>query len=112
MSRSMNLSLMAIFLITPIMPGVLVLEAMAQAAGILGSEMAGYQVGEAPIYYLAASDKVKFKQPVVPGDQLCLKATFKTSRRNMWKFSCEARVDGKLVSSAEITCARMKELTT
>ncbi len=96
----------------PIMPGVLILEAMAQAAGLLGSEMAGYQVGEAPIYYLAASDKVKFKRPVVPGDQLHLKATYLTSRRNIWKFYCEARVDDKLVGSAEVTCARMKELTT
>ncbi|WP_330926787.1 3-hydroxyacyl-ACP dehydratase FabZ [Candidatus Sororendozoicomonas aggregata] len=95
-----------------IMPGVLILEAMAQAAGLLGSVMVGYQVGEAPIYYLAGSDKVKFKRPVVPGDQLYLKATYLTSRQSMWKFSCEARVDGKLVSSADLTCARMKELAT
>ncbi|MCX4025443.1 3-hydroxyacyl-ACP dehydratase FabZ [Endozoicomonas sp. SM1973] len=93
----------------PIMPGVLIVEAMAQAAGILGFKMSGKQREDNHVYYFAGADKVRFKQPVVPGDQLVLNATYKTEKRGIWKFYCEAVVDGKMVSSAEITCAK-KEL--
>ena len=93
----------------PIMPGVLLVEAMAQAAGILGFQMKAVEGEECPIYYFAGADNVRFRQPVVPGDQVRLKATFKALKRNIWKFSCEATVDGKIVCSADVTCAR-KEL--
>lgn len=93
----------------PIMPGVLIIEAMAQAAGILGFQMVGSQPEENSIYYFAGADKVRFKSPVVPGDQVVLRAQYLVRKRNIWKFSCEALVDGKIVCSAEITCAR-KEL--
>ena len=95
----------------PVMPGVLILEAMAQAAGILSSQVKGGEaINEQTIYYLAGADNIRFKCPVVPGDQLVLKATLLAQKRNFWKFSCEAMVDGKIVCSADITSAR-KEVT-
>ncbi|MCX7067421.1 MAG: 3-hydroxyacyl-ACP dehydratase FabZ [Methylococcales bacterium] len=88
----------------PIMPGVLILEALAQATGLLASETAGDEL-EGMIYYLVGIDKAKFKRPVVPGDQLMLEAKFVKSRRNIWAFECRAEVDGDFVASAEIRCA-------
>ena len=88
----------------PIMPGVLILEALAQATGLLDSETAGDEL-EGMIYYLVGIDKAKFKRPVVPGDQLMLEAKFVKSKRNIWAFECRAEVDGEFVASAEIRCA-------
>ena len=88
----------------PIMPGVLILESLAQATGLLASETAGDEL-EGMIYYLVGIDKAKFKRPVVPGDQLMLEAKFVKSRRNIWAFECRAEVDGDFVASAEIRCA-------
>ncbi|MDD1616240.1 MAG: 3R-hydroxymyristoyl ACP dehydrase [Methylococcaceae bacterium NSP1-2] len=88
----------------PIMPGVLILEALAQATGLLASETAGAEL-EGMIYYLVGIDKAKFKRPVVPGDQLMLEARFVKSKRNIWAFECRAEVDGDFVASAEIRCA-------
>ncbi|MDO9103979.1 MAG: 3-hydroxyacyl-ACP dehydratase FabZ [Methylovulum sp.] len=88
----------------PIMPGVLILEALAQATGLLASETAGDELG-GMIYYLVGIDKAKFKRPVVPGDQLMLAVTFVKSKRNIWAFDCRAEVDGEFVASAEIRCA-------
>jgi len=88
----------------PIMPGVLILEALAQTTGLLASETAGAEL-EGMIYYLVGIDKAKFKRPVVPGDQLMLEARFVKSRRNIWAFECRAEVDGEFVASAEIRCA-------
>jgi 3-hydroxyacyl-[acyl-carrier-protein] dehydratase len=88
----------------PIMPGVLILEALAQATGLLASETAGDEL-DGMIYYLVGIDKAKFKRPVVPGDQLMLEARFVKSRRNIWAFECRAEVDGDFVASAEIRCA-------
>lgn len=88
----------------PIMPGVLTLEAMAQAAGLLAVNMAG---GPNPniIYYFAAADKVRFKRPIVPGDQLHLEARFINKKRGIWKFACQVIVKDEIVCSAEITSA-------
>lgn len=88
----------------PIMPGVLILEALAQTTGLLASETAGDEL-EGMIYYLVGIDKAKFKRPVVPGDQLMLEARFVKSKRNIWAFECRAEVDGDFVASAEIRCA-------
>ena len=88
----------------PIMPGVLILEALAQATGLLASETAGDEL-EGMIYYLVGIDKAKFKRPVVPGDQLMLEARFVKSKRNIWAFESRAEVDGEFVASAEIRCA-------
>ncbi|AMO56153.1 3-hydroxyacyl-ACP dehydratase [Endozoicomonas montiporae] len=93
----------------PIMPGVLLIESMAQAAGILGHQMRSKDVRDQKIYYFAGADKVRFRQPVVPGDQVRLRAEFVAMKREIWKFSCNASVDGKIVCSADVTCAR-KEL--
>jgi 3-hydroxyacyl-[acyl-carrier-protein] dehydratase len=88
----------------PIMPGVLILEALAQSTGLLASETAGDEL-VGMIYYLVGIDKAKFKRPVVPGDQLLLEAKFIKSKRNIWAFECRAEVDGEFVASAEIRCA-------
>jgi len=89
----------------PIMPGVLTLEALAQTAGYLGMVMQGDDRDPNIIFYFAGSDKVRFRRPVVPGDQLVLKARFISRRRGIWKFECQAEVDGETVCSADITCA-------
>lgn len=92
----------------PIMPGVLILEALAQATGLLASETSGDEL-KGMIYYLVGIDKAKFKRPVVPGDQLMLEARFVKSKRNIWAFECTAEVDGDFVASAEIRCAAVVE---
>lgn len=89
----------------PIMPGVLIVESMAQVAGLLGLHMLGDKRTARTSYYFASADRVRFKTPVVPGDQLNLEAEYVNSKRGIWKFSCSARVDGNVVCSAEITCA-------
>ncbi len=88
----------------PIMPGVLILEALAQTTGLLASETAGDELA-GMIYYLVGIDKAKFKRPVVPGDQLMLESRYVKSKRNIWAFECTAEVDGEFVASAEIRCA-------
>jgi 3-hydroxyacyl-[acyl-carrier-protein] dehydratase len=92
----------------PIMPGVLIIEAMAQAAGILGFKMLDVKPADGTLYYFVGSDKLRFRQPVTPGDQLILEARFISSKRSIWKFACRASVDGKEVCSAEIICAERK----
>jgi len=92
----------------PIMPGVLIIEAMAQAAGLLGFKMMNAKPADGTLYYFVGSDKLRFRQPVVPGDQLALEAAFISVKRGIWKFDCRATVDGKPVCSAEIICAEQK----
>jgi 3-hydroxyacyl-[acyl-carrier-protein] dehydratase len=89
----------------PIFPGVLILEAMAQATGILGFKTVSERT-ENELYLFAGIDEARFKKPVVPGDQLVLEVKFLKERRNMWKFYAEAKVDGQVVCSAELMCAR------
>lgn len=89
----------------PIMPGVLIIEAMAQAAGLLGFKMMNVKPADGTLYYFVGSDKLRFRQPVVPGDQLQLEARYLSNRRGIWKFACRATVDGKEACSAEIICA-------
>ena len=92
----------------PIMPGVLIIEAMAQAAGIMGFKMMDLKPIDGVLYYFVGSDKLRFRQQVVPGDQLVLEARFISAKRSLWKFACKATVDGKEVCSAEIICAERK----
>lgn len=89
----------------PIMPGVLIIEAMAQAAGILGFKTLDKKPSDGSIYMFVGTDKMRFKKPVVPGDQLILKAAIVSSRSGLWKFDCRAEVDGKMVASGQILCA-------
>lgn len=92
----------------PIMPGVLVLEAMAQAAGILSFKMMGQKPEGGTLYYFVGADKLRIRQPVLPGDKLELRAAFLNVKRTIWKFECQAFVDGKEVASAEVICAERK----
>lgn len=89
----------------PVFPGVLILEALAQATGLLASETAPDELGKGMTYFLVGIDKAKFKRTVGPGDQLMLEARFLRSKRNIWAFDCHAEVDGEFVASAEIRCA-------
>lgn len=89
----------------PVMPGVLILEAMAQAAGVLTFRTAGAEPNEHSTFYLAGIDKARFRAPVLPGDRLELEARLQRRIRTIWCFSTEARVDGKRVASAEIMVA-------
>ena len=88
----------------PIFPGVLMLEALAQATALLTAQ-SDNEFGEGTTYYLAGIDKARFKRQVGPGDQLLLEAVFVKSRRNLWSFECRAEVDGQLAASANIMCA-------
>ena len=90
---------------TPVFPGVMILEAMAQATGILGFKTAQEKEKD-ELYLFASIDNAKFKRPVVPGDTMHLHVTFIKERRGMWKFYGEAKVDDKVVCSAELMCAR------
>jgi 3-hydroxyacyl-[acyl-carrier-protein] dehydratase len=89
----------------PVMPGVLIIEAMAQATGILAFKTAKATPAGGTMYYLAAVDNARFKQPVEPGDQLVLEVKLHRAVRGVWKFSSEAKVDGKLIASADLMCA-------
>ena len=86
----------------PIMPGVLIIEAMAQAAALLGCVSTPAVAAEGTLYYLAGVDDVRFKRPVGPGDQLLLKVNFDKERRNLWKFHATATVSEHFIASAEL----------
>jgi 3-hydroxyacyl-[acyl-carrier-protein] dehydratase len=86
----------------PVMPGVLILEAMAQAAGILTFVTAGVYPDENVRFYFAGIDNARFRKPVVPGDQVVLTAKLERRIRTIWKFSTSATVDDKEVASAEM----------
>jgi len=89
----------------PIMPGVLIIEAMAQATGILGFKTLESKPTDNSIYYLAGVDKARFKQPVVPGDQMTMTVTLSKQKRNILWFDAKTEVDGKVVASAQLMCA-------
>ena len=86
----------------PVMPGVLVIEALAQATCLLALETE--QSAEDEVYLLAGVDKARFKRPVMPGDALHLETSLLKRRRGVWLFACEAKVEGRVVASAEIMC--------
>ena len=90
----------------PVMPGVLVLEALAQAGGLLTQLSAGdAEDGDEKLFYLVKIDNARFSRMVVPGDQLMLEVRLKRMIRNMAMYECAASVDGKQVASADILCA-------
>ena len=93
----------------PIMPGVLIVEAMAQAAGILGFINQGRKPEDGAMYVLCGVDNARFKRRVLPGDQLILKARLLAVKRNILKFSGEAHVDGQLVASADFIVAEQQQ---
>jgi 3-hydroxyacyl-[acyl-carrier-protein] dehydratase len=89
----------------PIFPGVLLLEAMAQSAGILGFCSQGKTNDDGSTYYFAGADDVRFRRPCVPGDRVMLRASVVSQRRGIWKFDVSSDVDGELAASATILCA-------
>jgi 3-hydroxyacyl-[acyl-carrier-protein] dehydratase len=86
----------------PVMPGVLILEALAQAEGILAFQTAGVTPDENTRFFFVGIDGARFRKPVEPGDQLILRAVFVRAMRGIWKFSTRAEVDGR-----EVCCAEM-----
>lgn len=89
----------------PVFPGVIILEALAQTAGILAFVTAGqYPDAQRPMYFVGI-DKARFRRPVEPGDQLILKATLERSMRGIWKFATVAEVNGEEATSAEMMVA-------
>ena len=89
----------------PVMPGVLILEAMAQAAALLSLESAGVEIDEKTLVYFAAIDNARFKRPVEPGDQLMMEITLLRLRQGVQRFQGVARVAGELAAEAEMMCA-------
>jgi 3-hydroxyacyl-[acyl-carrier-protein] dehydratase len=92
----------------PVMPGVLILEALAQATGLLAFRTGNRGVQRDSLYYLVGIDKARFKQPVEPGDQLRLSVDLIKTRRGIWVFDTKATVDGNTAATAEIMCTERK----
>ncbi|MBL4820417.1 MAG: 3-hydroxyacyl-ACP dehydratase FabZ [Gammaproteobacteria bacterium] len=92
----------------PIMPGVLIIEALAQAAGVLGFKSQEKKPKDGYLYYFVGADGVRLRRPVVPGDQLKLEVEIVAARKGIYKFDCTASVDGELVSTMIIMCAERK----
>jgi len=89
----------------PIFPGVMIVEALAQASGILGFVTTNTTASDGKLYLFAGLDKVRFKTPVVPGDQLMLESEVVAVKRHIWRFQTRATVNGKLVCEATLLCA-------
>jgi 3-hydroxyacyl-[acyl-carrier-protein] dehydratase len=90
----------------PVMPGVLIMEALAQAAGILSFKTMGSVPDENSVFYFVGIDNARFKKPVTAGDQLHLHVEILRNMRGIWKFKAEARVGGEIVAEAELMCAK------
>ncbi len=88
----------------PVMPGVLIIEALAQAAAILSFKTIGARGDDQSVYYFVGIDKARFKKPVTAGDTLLLDVTLQRYVRGIWKFWTEARVEDKVVAEAELMC--------
>ena len=93
------------FPVKPVMPGVLILEAMAQATGLLAMGSDPDTISENSLYYLVGLDKARFKREVVPGDQVRFEVEVNRIKRGIWFFSGTATVDGRLAASADVMCA-------
>lgn len=88
----------------PVMPGVLMLEALAQAAAILSFESAGAEPGDDTVVYFAGIDNARFKKPVGPGDQLILEARIDRVKSGIYRYSAKATVEGATVAEADLMC--------
>jgi len=94
------------FPINPVFPGVFIIEALAQTTGLLAFATENTSAADGKsLFYLVGIDSARFKQPVVPGDQLILDVKILKNKRGIWKFSGKASVDSKIVASAELMCA-------
>ncbi len=92
----------------PVMPGVLVVEALAQTAAILSFKTLGGKPDDKSVYYFVGIDGARFKRPVGPGDQLIFDVSITANRRGLWKFVAQARVDGRTACEAELMCTVRK----
>ncbi len=92
----------------PIMPGVMIIEAMAQCTGILAFRSQGEKPDGSSLYYLAAVDNCRFRQAAVPGDRLDFEVIALGHKRGIWKFACTTKIDGKVIASADLMCAERK----
>lgn len=92
----------------PVMPGVLMLEALAQAAAILSFESADAEPGDDTVVYFAGIDNARFKRPVGPGDQLILEAVIDRAKSGIFRYKTRATVDGALVAEADLMCTMRK----
>lgn len=90
----------------PVMPGVLIIEALAQATGILAFKTLNELPDESFLYYFVGIDNARFKKIVEPGDQILLKVKQLKRKRSLWKFSAEATVDGEIVCTADLMCSK------
>ncbi len=90
----------------PVMPGVLIMEALAQAAGILSFKTMESKPDANSVFYFVGIDECRFKKPVMPGDQLHLHIQIQRQMRGIWKYVAEARVDGEVVAEAKLMCAK------
>jgi 3-hydroxyacyl-[acyl-carrier-protein] dehydratase len=93
------------FPVKPVMPGVLIIEAMAQATGLLAMGSNSAEISRNSLYYFVGIDKARFKRQVVPGDQLRFEVEFHKKKRDIWFFSGTATVDGQLAAAADVMCA-------
>jgi len=92
----------------PVMPGVLMLEALAQAAALLSFESMGTEPGDDTVVYFAGIDEARFKRPVGPGDQLILEATIERQKAGIYRYRARASVDGQLAVEAVLMCTMRK----
>lgn len=88
----------------PVMPGVLVIEALAQTAAILSFKTLGSGPDKDSVYYFVGIDNARFKRPVVPGDQLIFEVSLLANKRGLWKFSAAAKVEGAVAAEADLMC--------
>ncbi len=88
----------------PVMPGVLIIEALAQATGLLAMKSRPDEVGEKALYYFVGIDKARFKRTVEPGDRLTLEVQLNKVRQGIWRFSGKAHVEGEMAAIADIMC--------
>jgi 3-hydroxyacyl-[acyl-carrier-protein] dehydratase len=89
----------------PVMPGVLMLEALAQSAAVLSFETEGARPDDQTVYYFAGIDGARFKRPVEPGDQLVMDVSLLRAKGGIYKYAARASVDGELCVEAELMCA-------
>ncbi len=92
-----------------VMPGVLIIEALAQAAAVLSYKTLDKRPESSSVYYFVGIDAARFKRPVTPGDQLILDVTLGRQLRGIWKFNATASVEGAVVAEAELMCT-LKEI--
>jgi len=88
----------------PVMPGVLIIEALAQTAAILSFKTLGGKPDDKSVYYFVGIDGARFKRPVSPGDQLVMEVSIVANKRGLWKFAAVAKVDGSVAAEAELMC--------